>query len=151
MLAMLLLQTPAEVERFLAKVAVDEVSDCWVWVAGRFSNGYGCFKLRGGSRLAHRVAYTTWRGPIPDDKVLDHVVCDSPPCCNPWHTEPRTTAQNVLRGDGPCARNARKTHCASGHSLEGENLYVNPLGKRNCRVCLRRRGLAYYYRKTGRA
>src|SRR6185503_14186177 len=102
MLAMLLLQTPAEVERFLAKVAVDEVSDCWVWVAGRFSNGYGCFKLRGGSRLAHRVAYTTWRGPIPDDKVLDHVVCDSPPCCNPWHTEPRTTAQNVLREDGPC-------------------------------------------------
>jgi len=32
-----------------------------------------------------------------------------------------------------------KTHCKHGHALEGENLYVEPSGHRQCRECKRKR------------
>ena len=41
----------------------------------------------------------------------------------------------VLAGQGPCARNARKTACKRGHPFDGPNTYVDPAGRRRCRAC----------------
>lgn len=58
------------------------------------------------------------------------------------HTEPRTNRENILRGSGRAADNARKTHCVHGHPLEGENLYLwqRPDGgwNRQCKTCIAR-------------
>lgn len=49
-----------------------------------------------------------------------------------------TRGENVLRGEGPSAKAARKTHCPNGHEYAGENLYVNPnTGYRLCLACQR--------------
>lgn len=76
-------------------------------------------------------------GPIPEGMDLDHT-CRNRGCVNPEHLEPVTTQVNTLRGIGPTAENARKTHCKHGHPLEGDNLYVDPEGKRKCRACMER-------------
>jgi hypothetical protein len=42
----------------------------------------------------------------------------------------------VLRGEGPCAINARKTHCIQGHPFSAANTYIRPdEGSRQCRAC----------------
>lgn len=60
--------------------------------------------------LTHVVAYEYLVGPIPEGLTLDHA-CDNPPCCNPDHLRPMTIRDNILRGAGPAALNARKERC----------------------------------------
>jgi len=137
------LETPREIGRFWKKVVCDDVSDCWVWTAsrtrgdrGEYRGGYGMFGLRGKHPMAHRIAYTTWRGGIPDGLELDHVVCDNRACVNPWHCKPATGRENTLRGRSLSAINARKTQCIRGHSWErpGSFWWIQK-GKRKGRVC----------------
>lgn len=129
--------TPEIQERFFAKVNLLDPSGCWTW-SGKPDNGYGRFAHSGKSRLAHRVALE-----ILDPLKLvpgnhtDHL-CRNRGCVNPDHLESVPIATNVLRGTGRSAVNARKMKCDHGHALEGENLYINPSGSRNCRICLRR-------------
>lgn len=87
---------------------------------------------------AHRLAYEELRGPIPSGLELDHK-CRVRGCVNPWHLEPVTTAENIRRGIGRPAENARKAVCLRGHPLSGDNLYRSPsgLGGRRCRSCRR--------------
>ena len=66
---------------------------------------------------------------------------------NPDHLEAVTGKENVLRGIGLSATNARKTHCKNGHELSGDNLYVVPDGSRSCRRCHVISQLAYERRK----
>jgi hypothetical protein len=83
----------------------------------------------------HRYAYEALVGPIPDGKQIDHL-CRNRACCNPEHLEPVTIQENIRRGEGPQAINARKTHCIRGHALSGDNLYLVPKsGRRNCVIC----------------
>ncbi len=56
-------------------------------------------------------------------------------CINPEHLEAVTQKENILRGIGAPAVNARKTHCPRGHPFDGDNLYVKPNGDRQCRIC----------------
>lgn len=119
---------------FWRRVRVSE-SGCWEWAGARTANGYG--RLRPGGRhvYAHRFAYEGLVGPIPEGLSLDHL-CRVRHCIRPGHTEATTHRTNVRRGIGPTAVNARKTHCSrGGHPLFGDNLYVNPRGERNCRIC----------------
>ena len=67
---------------------------CWEWSGKRDKDGYGCIKRQNKDHRAHRVAYTTWVGPIPTGLQLRHR-CDNPPCINPDHLEPGTAKQNV--------------------------------------------------------
>ncbi|HAM40031.1 MAG TPA: hypothetical protein DCP69_01495 [Candidatus Omnitrophica bacterium] len=128
--------------RFWAKVRVLE-NGCWEWTATR-RTGYGRFKV--GSRRdrtarflqAHRFAYETLVGPIPEGLESDHL-CRNRPCIFPAHIEPVTPRENVLRGDGPSARAARQTHCLRGHPLNEINTCRLPSGKRECRPCRRLR------------
>lgn len=68
----------SDADRFWQKV--DRASKCWLWVAGRFPNGYGCFRPSGsGSKGAHVWAFEQAFGPIPDGFFVLHT-CDIRPC-----------------------------------------------------------------------
>jgi hypothetical protein len=96
--------------------------------------GYGYLRPGGRQVYAHRFAFEALVGPIPEGLSLDHL-CRVTWCVFPGHLDPVEHRTNVLRGVGPTAVNARKTHCKRGHPLSGDNLYVQPRGYRNCRTC----------------
>lgn len=106
---------------------------CWEWIAGK-SLGYGVVRWRGKKSYAHRVFYEALVGQIPDGKTIDHL-CRNRACVNPEHMEPVSRGENVLRGEGRTAANARKTHCPMGHLLAGDNLKRGEAGTRKCRIC----------------
>lgn len=93
-------------------------NDCWLWQGYLEKNGYGRIVKDGGKKLAHRVVYELFRGPIPEGLELDHL-CKRRNCVNPNNLEPVSHKENVLRGDSFSAKNARKTHCdVCGNELE---------------------------------
>lgn len=107
---------------------------CWLWTGPMNGEpGYGTMKVFGGYALAHRLSYELFVGPIPDGLVIDHL-CNNRPCVNYEHLEPVTYRENILRGNGLAAHNARKTHCPKDHPLSGDNLRI--YGKRRfCHAC----------------
>ncbi|MEE9149964.1 MAG: HNH endonuclease signature motif containing protein [Candidatus Tectomicrobia bacterium] len=135
-------QRPAA-ERFWKKVELTE-QDCWVWT-GHLRRGYGTLMRNGEDGYAHRFAYESLVGPIPEGLTIDHL-CRNRACVNPAHMEPVTHRVNILRGEGLCAKNARKTHCKHGHPLTVENVYLFR-GSRCCRECQQRRVREYTARR----
>lgn len=125
-------------ERFIAKV--DRSGDCWLWTAGRYSEGYGKIQVDGQSRLAHRIAYELFIGPIPEGLELDHL-CRIRHCVNPGHLEPVTHQANLLRSPiAPAALHARRTHCLRGHLLDGvqsNSGHTTSNRARYCKTCRR--------------
>lgn len=111
-------------------------SGCWGWAGRKQPDGYSKFRDNNRSSLAHRYSYEHFRGPIPDGLVIDHL-CRNRSCSNPAHLEAVTMRENLLRGEGIFAKNARKTHCKRGHALTGDNVYRTHLGHRGCRACTR--------------
>lgn len=90
---------------------------CWSWAGAHDSNGYACVWWNGQQRSLHKVLYELLRGPVPDGKVLDHIVCDDKSCPNPWHVEPETNVANMLRSPAaPATINAAKDRCIHGHA-----------------------------------
>lgn len=140
-----------DIDRFLEKTQLAD-SGCIEWTAGLNGVGYGTF-YRGkksaddnGRTYAHRWSYEYYVGPIPEGMHLDHL-CRNTKCVNPEHLEPVTCRENLLRGEGPSAVHAKKTHCPAGHPYSGDNLYVHPVkGQRICRTCGRLRARAKYRR-----
>jgi len=128
----------APLDRYWAKVQVGELDECWNWTAYRDENGYGRFSVNGRYVLAHRFAYEALRGPIPQGLEPDHL-CRNHACENPWHMELVTHRVNTLRGIGPTAQHAVKTHCLRGHPFNTVNTRVRPNGSRLCRACKRER------------
>jgi hypothetical protein len=83
----------------------------------------------------HRWMYENFVGPIPADLQLDHL-CRNARCINPEHLEAVSPRENILRGQGPSAQAARRTHCPRGHELIGENLtHRRNRTDRECRLC----------------
>jgi hypothetical protein len=125
-------------DRFWSKVKLYEPTQCWVWTASLNNKGYAKFRWNDKISLGHIVCYKILVGEIPDGLCLDHVKsrgCIFRCCVNPAHLEPVTQGEN-------CAR-ARKTHCKRGHELVGENLLLQPTGKR-CKKCLSMLNRMYY-------
>jgi len=124
-------------ERFWGHV--HKTDTCWLWT-GHIVLGYG--RLLIGSRTdksrraipAHRFAYELLIGPIPEGAELDHL-CRNRCCVNPSHLEPVTRKENILRGNGITAQNARKTHCPKGHPYDEANTILITNGGRKCRAC----------------
>lgn len=130
---------------------------CWLWdgyVQERTGYGFASYRRPDGkwrTALAHRVSYLLRVGPIPEGMQLDHTChtaavergeCEGGPSClhrrcvRPDHLEVVTAAVNTLRSMAVTAINKRKTRCTAGHSLA--DAYVDPRGRRTCRVCKRR-------------
>lgn len=113
---------------------------CWVWMRGGVGTGYGSFDLPGRVKvLAHRWAYETEVGPIPDGMVLDHL-CRNRRCVRPEHLEPVTALENLRRGAGYALRNGMRNSCRNGHEYTPENTYLDPTKRTvRCRECARAR------------
>lgn len=129
--------------RFMRKVQVSSETSCWTWT-GTQSRGYARIGVRCScgegqrTRLAHRLSYEHFVGPIPDGTELDHV-CRNSLCVNPSHLEAVTHAVNVRRSTSPAvqrARHARVTHCPRGHAYDSANTLIKN-GCRHCRACAR--------------
>jgi len=121
-------------QRFQAKYTV-LANGCWQWNAAKIGRGYGVMQAGPGSRLAHRLSYEHFIAPIPEGLTIDHL-CQNKACVNPEHLEPVTNVVNNLRGSSAAAKNARKTHCPSGHEYTVGNTYIRG-GMRHCRTCHR--------------
>jgi hypothetical protein len=74
--------SPQDLARFRDLILIGP--GCWEWTGKRFNSGYGCFRMRGEARLAHRVMMALVQAGIPEGAcVLHH--CDNPPCVRPSH------------------------------------------------------------------
>lgn len=124
--------------RFWAKV--NEQDECWVWTGAILRNGYGYFGVtKGRCIVAHRFAYMSMIGEIPEGLDLDHL-CRNRACVNPYHLQPVTRRVNLRRGIGPQVSRERlggRTHCIRGHEFTELNTYRAPNGTRKCRECYR--------------
>lgn len=117
--------------RFWPKVR--RTRTCWVWT-GATRGGYGSFEVGGRKRpcnyiLAHRFAFQLANGEIPQGLELDHL-CRNQLCVRPSHLEVVTHRENMLRGRGFAAQNAKKTKCPQGHEYSPRDG-----GGRECREC----------------
>lgn len=142
--------TDVEAARFWSKVRKSD--GCWLWTAATQSRGYGSVGIDGRVYSAHRIAYLTLVGPIPDGLTINHI-CGVKRCVRPDHLEAVTYAENNqhahdtgLAAPSPLSQtNAAKIACPAGHFYSDANTYTNPKGHRQCRTCKResdRRGRA---------
>lgn len=143
---MSLLKRQSLLKRLMAKV-VQTDDGCWNFT-GSLNKGYGRIGAggRGNVTTAHRASYELFVGPIPPGLVLDHL-CNNRSCCNPDHLRATTNRENILRGDGACAKHARQTHCKRGHEFTADNTYITPNGGRECKTCRTARINAWKLRK----
>jgi hypothetical protein len=118
---------------------VDEVSGCWNWNGCLTHNGYGQMTAAQRRWSAHRYFFVKYRGHIPPGMLVCHH-CDNRKCVNPEHlflgTFKDNTQDMMRKGRN---KSPFKEICVRGHRMEGQNVYVSPKGKRNCRACQKER------------
>lgn len=123
------------VERLLARSVRDGA--CLRWTGAHTPKGYGQIAIEKRRQAVHRVAFSTWVGPIADGLEIDHVKargCRFRDCIEPTHLEAVTHVENI-------ARALVKTHCLNGHEMTPENSKPTnrrdrPPGGRRCRRCV---------------
>lgn len=81
------------------RVEINDSTGCWEWSKCKNVKGYGHSSPNAipyryiGERQAHRAAYVSMIGLIPDCMFVCHR-CDNPSCCNPEHLFVGTAKDN---------------------------------------------------------
>lgn len=133
----------------LERVKIDPASKCWIWQTAKDAKGYGRVVLHGERFYAHRSAYETFVGPIPEGLQIDHL-CRRPSCVNPAHLEPVTAEENIRRGLLGDLK-GKKLYCKNGHLMLPQNysLKRTPTGvARRCLPCASLHTRAYNARRA---
>jgi hypothetical protein len=103
------------VQCVLPRVKITE--GCWLWLGGHNAHQRPYYQ----NKLVYRILFEYYRYDIPPGLVLDHEVCDTPWCVNPWHVEPKTQKDNLLR--------AGVTKNLGVYNIKGNTQSINNLGK----------------------
>ncbi len=133
-------------ERFESKY-IKDLSGCWLWQAGKDSNGYGKLQISGKSTGAHRISWELTNGPVPEGMLVLHT-CDTPNCVNSNHLFIGTNTDN-MRDKVSKGRdfNLNKRVCIRGHAFDEKNTrhHMRPSGEwhRTCRACDALRSRSY--------
>jgi len=80
-------------ERIAYDSKPEPLTGCHIWHGHLAASGYGRTHYQGRSWLAHRLAWTFKRGPIPEGMVLCHR-CNVKNCVNPDHLVLGSRADN---------------------------------------------------------
>jgi hypothetical protein len=88
-----------DIDRFWSKVDRRGPDECWPWLGGKTSDGYGRFKYGRCEYKAIRVAYYLQTGKLPDTGMSILHSCDFPACQNAAHLREGTTRENMKDRD----------------------------------------------------
>jgi hypothetical protein len=112
-------------------------------VASLWANGHQV------NRKVHQLVCEAFNGARPEGAITRHLDGDrtnNVPENLAWGTCTENNLDAVTHGTHWAAR---KAVCKHGHSLAGENLYINATsGNRQCRTCLKRARDDYSARKA---
>jgi len=72
----------------------DHKTRCRNWTGAVDNNGYGRIKVDGKAKRAHRVAYQTYIGDIPNNMPVHHT-CANSTCINVNHLQLVTQRENI--------------------------------------------------------
>lgn len=68
-------------------------NNCWIWNGSSDRDGYGMIQDCGKTKMAHRIGWEIYNGPIPKGLLVCHH-CDIPSCVNPNHLFLETNKDN---------------------------------------------------------
>lgn len=80
--------------RFWNKISIKDINDCWEWNGKKRKDGYGAFDKNKISYSAHRIAYYLTYNIDPNGMCIMHR-CNNKRCCNPFHLDIGTHAENT--------------------------------------------------------
>lgn len=95
-----------DAKKFWSGVDIKSDDECWNWMRGKNTTGYGLFSVRNTDEqwertgrtysqvLAHRVAAAVTMDVERHDYVMHK--CDNRLCCNPAHLQVGTALDNML-------------------------------------------------------
>lgn len=120
------------IRNYWRKVQKFGENECWIWIGGTPSDGYGAFTVNGRQHVATHIALVLDGKPRPDapyDLAL-HGDCSNPACVNPRHLRwgnAHANAQDRMRLD----RNnfARGEQSGSNKLTEEQVRYIRTCGK----------------------
>lgn len=125
-------------KRFWSRV--NKGPECWLWVGGKGSAGYGQFYFEGRLQMAHRISWAWQNGRIEKGLVIDHT-CRVRACVNPSHLRVVTQQVNGRENtSSPHVALWKANKCAKGHELTEDNAYLTRekgIMRKRCRECNR--------------
>lgn len=108
------LDIKVRIERSIQHVAGPLPAPCWICSIRKNRHGYPLFRVGRKFRLAHRLSFEAYNGPLVPGMEICHA-CDNPKCINPAHlwqgTHKENFADAVSKGRIACGDRHWKRRC----------------------------------------